>query len=118
MPYRADPAPLTFHGELRALLAGRRSYALSAGRLIHRNRDRIRGDLRRGRPVVFASHRCAQPPSAADIDPRHAPAVLGLLRRMQATDTGEDDEAALFLIVTDLGGRVIGLTPDTQEPPF
>jgi hypothetical protein len=118
LPYRVAPVPLTAHGELRALLAGRRSYAISAaGRLIHRNRDRIRGD-KRGRPVVFAWHVHA-PPDPADVDARHVAAVLAYLDRLREREAGDADaDPALFAVVTGLGGRVISLTPRDDRPPF
>jgi hypothetical protein len=118
LPYRVTPVPLTAHGELRALLAGRRSYAISAvGRLIHRDQDRIRGD-KRGRPVVFAWH-VHTPTDPADVDTSRAAAVLAYLDRLRERDTGEADaDPALFAIVTGLGGRVIRLTPTDDTPPF
>lgn len=118
LPYRVAPVPLTAHGELRALLAGRRSYAISAaGRLIHRDQDRIRGD-KRGRPVVFAGHVHTRP-DPADVDTARASAVLAYLDRLREREAGDADaDPALFVIVTGLGGRVISLTPTDDTPPF
>ncbi|GAA0632430.1 hypothetical protein GCM10010174_61870 [Kutzneria viridogrisea] len=107
--------PLTVQAELRARLTGRGSFALLAGRLVHRDRDRIRGDVR-GRPPVFASHRCGVLPAADDVEPRHVRAVTEYLSRLHAA-THADEDPVLWHIVTSLGGRVIGLT-DTQTPPY
>jgi hypothetical protein len=118
LPYRVDPAPLTALGELSARLTGRRSYALVASWLAHRTAGRIRMDGSRGRPIVFADHRCRTPPAARDLDAQHAPAIGRLIAALTAPDTDDTaDENALFLLATDLGGRVIGLT-DNQTPPF
>lgn len=123
VPYRAEPAPLNATGELRAKLGGRRTYAVISGQLALRTASRIRGDVRRGRPAVFAQHDCRHPATATDIETRHLIIATQLIdtalkpgnkeaAELKATETEHD---ALFLIANELGGKVIAVN---DQPPF
>lgn len=117
LPYRVEPAPLHAQAELAARLAGRRTYALIAGRLAYRNPERIRGDAHRGRPPVFADHRCEHPTQPGDVDPTHLDAVHRLLATV-APRPGEDpavEADALDLFATELGARALVVL---DRPPF
>ncbi len=120
LSYRADPVPLTAHAELAARIAGRRTYALIAGQLAYRNPSRIAGD-HRGRPPVFADHRCQQPPAPGHIDTAHLTATTRLITKASPTpdrpppvDDIEFDALALF--TRELGATAIDRT--AEKAPF
>src|SRR5438067_2808555 len=60
VPYRTDIIPLSIHGEMAALLTGRKTFGLHGGYLCHRDAGRMTLDVTYGRPAVFANHRCGQ----------------------------------------------------------
>lgn len=69
-----DPWPVTRLAELRAHLDGRGSWTLDQGRLVRRDRWRIR----RPTAVTYLEHRCADPPRGDDLapaTPRTSPTV-------------------------------------------
>lgn len=117
LTYRADPVPLTPHGELAARQTGRATYALIADGLTYRNATRIHGDTHRPRPPVLAAHHCQHPPEPQSVDAMHVPAVTRLVQRTQRADDTtpapltEAESDALFLITRELGGRVIAHEP-------
>lgn len=114
IPYRVEPAPLNARAELLARVGGRVSYAICGGMLVWRTPERIRGDFR-GRPIVFADHRCAQPAEAADIDTRFLPAVAGFLAKLGDAGRFTDVEIdALTMLACQLGARVVA----TDTPPY
>lgn len=116
VPYRVEPVPLHAHAELRALVDGRCTWTVIAGRLAWRSPERIRGDARRGRPVVFADHRCGQLADPADVDPAHVSAVAGLLCSLADNSGFSSPEIAAFTaLANQLGARVVA---DSDEPPF
>lgn len=73
-PARTDIYPLSLHGEVQALMAGRRTYELRLGELDHRDRWMITG-----RPAssitVVADHVCEEPTPADWIRPITPPAA-------------------------------------------
>jgi hypothetical protein len=118
LPYRVEPAPLTPHAELTAMLAGRWSYEIVADGLVYRDHLRITKDITRGRPPVFADHQCDNPATATDIDTTY----IGTVTQFIATcsprpdiETDPDTENALFLVTRQLGGRIIAID---NNPPF
>lgn len=118
IPYRVEPAPLNVHGELRARTSGRWTYTVIAGQLVYRNVHRIGGDTRRGRPIVFAQHECSNPATEEDIETKHLTHATRLIHATtpdKKTATSETDEDALFLLSTELNGRVIAVH---NTPPF
>jgi hypothetical protein len=63
VPVRVDVHALTVEGELAAILAGRMTFTLVGGALVHRDEFRIKVS-RKG--PIFASHKCR-----TRIDPRY-----------------------------------------------
>lgn len=115
IPYRVEPVPLNVHGELRVRLAGRRSFRLVAGRLCWRSPESITADNRPGRhrPIVFGDHACAQPATAADVDPTFLPVVARLLAaNPTGTRWSESETAVIHLLGEHLDARVL------ETPPF
>lgn len=116
VPYRVDPIPLTAHAELRALVDGGASWCVIAGRLCWRSPEHIRGDARRGRPAVFADHRCAHPVTAADVEPSQVAGVARLLSSLaRESEFSAPEMAAFSALANQLGARVVA---DSDEPPF
>ena len=126
LTYRADPVPLTPHGELAARQTGRATYALIADGLTYRNATRIHGDTHRPRPPALAAHDCTHPPEPHRVDTTHVPLVTRLVQRAQRRDDDQlpasltDTESdALFLFARELGGRVIAHDPHGgSDAPF
>lgn len=125
LTYRADPVPLTPHGELAARQTGRATYALIADGLTYRSATRIHGDIHRPRPPVLAAHHCQHPPEPQCVDAAHVPAVTRLVQRTQRADDTtpapltETESDALFLITRELGGRVIAHEPHgSTDAPY
>lgn len=97
-------------------MAGLCTWTVIAGRLCWRSPEHIRGDARRGRPIVFADHRCGQLAHAADVDPAHVPGVARLLHSLaDKSGVSAPEMAAFAALASSLGARVIA---DTDEPPF
>ncbi|MFB9432782.1 hypothetical protein [Streptoalloteichus tenebrarius] len=118
VPYRVDPAPITLSAELHARLAGRRTYALIAGRLALRTPSRIRGD-HRGRPPVLPAHQCAHPVTPDQVEVDQVVAVARLLAPKRTAPapvpTSGLEAVALDLLSEHLGARVMSIDP---PPPF
>lgn len=119
LPFKLDPVPLTARAELFALVADRPCASLIAGRCAWRIPENIRGDTKYGkRSIVFATHSCAHPATAADVDPNHVAAVQRFLATPEPKpDTPRWTDAelgTLELITRKLGARVIG----ADIPPY
>lgn len=119
LPFKLDPVPLTARAELFALVAGRPCASLVADRCAWRIPEHIQGDTKYGkRSIVFATHSCRHPATAADVDPNHVPAV----QRFLATPEPKPDSprwadaelGTLELITRKLGARIIG----ADIPPY
>lgn len=115
LPYRVDPAPLTALAEIVARVGGRETWWMHGNGLAWRNVEKIKADRIRGRPIVFADHRCARPVAAGDIDPTYLP-FMG--RWLAALTTGAEwsdaEMTTLALVARHLGARVI----DGNTPPY
>jgi hypothetical protein len=116
LPYRVDPVPLTAVAELRALLAGRLAWKLIGASLTWRTPESIRADTRRGRPIVFADHRCDTAPEPADVDPTYLPVIRRLLSAAPIdTRWSESETTVLVLLGQHLGARVVA---ESNKPPY
>lgn len=115
VPYRLDPAPLTAAAELAARLTRRASYRFTAGVMASRTPENINADSLRGRPIVFATHRCAIPVTATDIDPTFLPYLARVFAKFASDGRITDIELNTFgRLHEQLGARVL----DTDAAPF
>lgn len=119
-PYRVDPVPLTMHAELRAMLHGRATWKLVAGKPV------VRTGLTIGArkpwqpwPLVLADHVCHQAPEPSDVDTTFLPVITRLIAvtRAKTPESGDGidyESESVALVCAALGGRVIA----TENPPF
>ncbi|MEU6267671.1 hypothetical protein [Saccharopolyspora shandongensis] len=115
LAYRLSMLPVTSHGELRARIAGLRTWGLAGdGRPVYRGARLIQARPADSSPV-FASHRCSAPIPYEDTNIAFAAVSVDLVAkwRRPATDgqpSGAEVEV-LDLFSAELGARVVAVEP-------
>lgn len=111
VPYRVDILPLSIAGELDALRCGRRTYAIQGDYVCHRNAMRMRGDARRGRPAILASHSCHEIVKPECYETGAVSEVQRMLRISARSDVPQREADGILAISETLNAVIIEPAP-------